>query len=164
MPILDVDVITNDANELTFGATVDDVKPWLPYRRWTPGTKPDLGDVAKFIVSQASVLDIDVDGLLLADPPVITTHQGELLVALAKRAVVIGAAAQTDAAGAPERARPNDASSYSTWLLARYQEAVDKVEAYVLGLATGDPVVGPDVDAEPAWSFPDPVGWAARGI
>lgn len=164
MPILDV-TITDEHGVLTYGATVDDVKPWLPHRRWTPGTKPDLDDVAKFIESQASVLEVDVAALVTVPYPfAITQLQADRLVSLARRAVVIGAAAQTDAAGNPERARPNDASSYSSWLLARYQEAIDKLAEYTAGLEAGQDPVGVDVESEPAWSFPDPVGWALRGI
>lgn len=140
-----------------YGATVEAVKALLPNRRWTPGTKPDSDDLAGFMVSVAGVLDLDVDAI--ADD-----GRRERLTALARRAVVYGAAAQAEAEGGAERARPNEPTSYAAWLQARYQEAVEAAEGFYLSLVEGDvPGVG-DVDADPAWSFPDPVGWAARGI
>lgn len=145
---------------IPYGATVDDVKALLPNRRWTAGTKPDIGDVSRFLQSAGSVLNVSTT------PPPADPAKAARLTRLARRAVVLGAAAQAEAAGAPERANPNDASSYASWLQARYLEAVEAVEGYYLELVdeVGGIVEAGDVDADPAWFFPDPVGWAARGI
>lgn len=143
---------------LPFGSTVDDVKALLPHRRWTPGTKPDVGDVERFLVSAGSILNVALV------PPPADPNAAERLARLARRAVVYGAAAQAEAAATPERARPNDESSYAAWLQARYLEAVDAAETFYDDLAAGDIPGSGDLDAEPAWSFPEPAGWAARGI
>lgn len=146
--------------DLPFGATFDRVKNLLPHRRWTPGTKPDLVDVEGFVRSEADQLNVSVD------PPPADAGKAARLTALARRAVEYGAAAAAEAAAHPERANPTDASGYAQWLHARYLEAVERAEAYYLELTADDGAIpgAGDVDADPAWSFPDPVGWAARGI
>lgn len=144
-------------DDVTYGATPADVKALLPHRRWTAGTKPDEADVARYLTSIASTLNISAP--LPVDPDV-----RRRLEALCRRAVVLGAAAEAEAAANPERARPNETSSYATWLLERYQEAVEKAEVYAEEIAAGNvPGIG-DVDADPAWSFPDPASFALRGI
>lgn len=144
-----------------YGATFDDVTPLLPHRRWTPGTKPDQGDVEQFLTSVGEGLGIIVDPA----PPGASPEVVLRLTALAKRATVLGAASHAEAAGTPERARPNETSSYAEWLWDRYLEAVELAQGFYADVLTGEVVVGAgDVDAEPAWAFPDPVGWAARGI
>lgn len=147
-----------DDNDLGYGATVREVKALLPHRRWTVGSKPDENDVSEFIASVAASLNVTVDPAP-ADPGI-----ADRLRRLARRAVVLGAAAHAEAAGNPERARPNETSSYAEWLLERYQEAVDKAEAFAAEVEAGDIPGGGDVDADPAWAFPDPANFAARGI
>lgn len=144
---------------IPFGATVADVKALLPHRRWTPDSKPTVDDVERFLVSHASVLNVRLD------PPPADPDKAARLTRLARRAIVLGAAAQADAAAGPERARPNSPSSYAEWLQARYSEAVDAAEAYFVELTgEGDIPAGGDPDADPAWAFPDPANWALRGI
>lgn len=144
---------------IPYGATVDDVKALLPHRRWTAGTKPDMVDVERFIVSVASILDLHVDDL----PARLLPAVGDRLVALARRAVVLGAAAHAEAAGTPERANPNSTSSYAEWLMERYLEAVAAAESFAADLAGGETPGSVD-EPEPAWSFPDPANFALRGL
>lgn len=143
-----------------FGSTFDDVKPLLPHRRWTVGTKPDQADVEAFLESVGAALNLEVD----PGPVGATAATLARLTALAKRATVLGAAAHAEAAASPERARPNETSSYAEWLWDRYLEAVDIAEAFYLKVVAGDVDAAGDIAAEPAWSFPDPVNWALRGI
>lgn len=143
---------------LPFGADFADVQALLPHRRWQPGIKPDQADVERMMGSVAAVLNVEIE------PPPTDPAKAARLTALAARAVVLGAAAQAEAAANPERANPNDASSYAQWLEDRYQEAVDAAEGYYTELQAADELGVEGVAIEPAWAFPDPVGWAARGI
>jgi hypothetical protein len=142
-----------------FGSTFEDVRALLPHRRFAAGSKPDQADVEGYLESVGAVLDVNLEPAP-ADPV-----KAARLTALSKRAVVYGAAAQAEAAAAPERANPNDASSYAQWLLGRYQEAVADAEGYYAELrAIDEPGVEEATSVAPAWSFPEPVGWADRGI
>lgn len=158
MPVIDLEVL-DDAGTLTYGATFELVKGLLPHRRWSADSKPTKDDVEGYIASVSAVLGISVDPLP-ADEGV-----AGRLVALARRAVVLGAAAHAEAAAAPERAKPNDVSSYATWLWARYEEALAEAKAFAEDVTPGDLPPGVvDLDADPAWYFPEPAAFAARGI
>lgn len=151
------------AGEL-YGAVRLDVQGLLPHRAWTADSPPTLEQVDGFLTSVAGAVDARIGPL---PEPNNDLEAGRLarLTGLARRAVILGAAAHAEAAGAPERARPNDASSYATWLWDRYKEALEAAGIFADTLAPGDDPAGVDpVDAEPGWSFPEPVGWAARGL
>lgn len=145
---------------VAYGTTLEDVKALVPGRRWTAESRPSLADVERFIESMAD----DVAGAI--GPLPVDPDRATRLTGLAKRAVVLGAASHAEAAAHTERANPNDASSYAQWLWDRFLEAraiaVDYAE---LALEGGEEPAGVEpILAEPAWSFPEPVDWAARGI
>lgn len=153
-----------------YGATFADVKVYVPGRRWTAESPPTQGDVEAMVTSIAAQVEARIGPLeavpdvLIADAVDGSTVRGRL-TGLAKRAVVLGAAAHAEAAAHPERARPNDTSTYAAWLWARFLEAFDEAGTYADDVAPGELPAGVEPGVvEPAWSFPDPVGWADRGI
>lgn len=144
--------------EPNYGAVFADVKALLPWRRFTAESKPTQTDVELYITSVASVLGIEVE------PITDDEAKAARLTALCRRAVALGAASHAEAAAMPEKARPNDVSSYASWLWERYEEALAEITAYVEELNPGGTTEPGVATGDPAWNFPTPVGWAARGI
>lgn len=159
MPILNITPSGDAEDEPNYGATFEDVKAFLPHRRWNADVRPNQADVDVYIASVAGTLGVGIRPLP-TDP-----DKAERLLALCHRAVVIGAAAHCEAAGAPERARPNDTSSYAEWLWRQYEEAADLARAYAAENApSGNPEGDDPTIGEPAWHFPRPEQLARRGI
>lgn len=159
MPVLNFEQVEAGNDTSSYGVTFEDVKAYLPHRRWNAEVRPGRPEVDVYIDSWSSML-----GVLVRPLPVAVDLANRLL-ALCHRAVLLGAASDCEAAGAPERAKPNDASSYAEWLRRQAQLSVDECRAFADAIAPGDQPAGIDPKVkEPAWSFPDPVGWANRGM
>lgn len=160
MPVVDPPGIGAYNPDDAYGASLDEVKALLPHRRNWLDARPTEDDVLTFLTLMGGHV-----GAAVGDIPVLPADVAGRLSTLARRAVVLAVAAQTEAAGTPERANPNDASSYANWLQARADEALVLAVEFAAGLVSGDGPPGAELEvSEPAWSFPDPVGWAARGI
>lgn len=159
MPILNYQQASEGEDDATYGATFADVKAFLPHRRWASDVKPGEAEVAVYLASVAGTLGIRIR------PLPVDVDKASRLLALVHRAVVIGAAAHCEAASAPERARPNDVSSYAEWLWRQYEESAEEARCYAAEVApSGNPEgVDPNIN-EPAWSFPLPANLAQRGI
>lgn len=151
MPILNFQTAGGNDDD-TYGVNFEDVRRYLPHRRWSPDSvRPNQADVEFYITEVSSILGVAIRPL----PGV--EDQANRLLALAHRAVALGAAAHAEAAGMPERAKPNETSSYATWLWECWEEAMSQARAFADAIAPGEDPAGTDPQAlEPAWSFPPP--------
>lgn len=144
-----------------YGATYTGVRALLPYQ--FPDAEPSAEDLARvdpelegaaarLFAAVGSLAGLPVDVL-----PELGLSVADFAAQLAKRAVEVDAASVLDASTGPERARPNDTTSYAQWLVELYKSLVAQLVALVDRYGPGDgvPVEGASVDiGEPAWSFP----------
>lgn len=146
------------------------VKALLPHRSWrvagqgdaTTTDRPTVDEVATILESMT-----DATTVIVGDLDRFTAADQERILDQAERAAALGAASHADAAASPQRARPNDTSSYADWLWQRHQQALEALTTLVDELLPGEGTSGPGTataDTEPAWHMADPVGWADRGI
>lgn len=135
-----------------FGATIDGVKDKLPDRTFTDTTKPTEAAVGRFI--------IEISGRVSARLGAIDTISDDArrasVLEAARSLVHLGAASWAEAAGAPEEAEADNASTYATWLWTRFSEGLDELTQTAYNLVPPDPVDNPETAAgSPVWSFPN---------
>lgn len=139
-----------------YGATVAGVAGRLPDREFTTTSKPTAAQVDVFVTeisnrvaARIGAIDTITDATRLAQ-----------ITAAAQGLVHLGAASLAEAAGAPEQADANAATSYAQWLWELYQSGLDELAASTAGLIPPDTEDDPTVQAgSPVWSFPNTPGY-----
>lgn len=143
-----------------FDATLEGVQGLLPHRAIDPESEPNKAQVEAWVAEGAARVFARVGSLtVLPDEPIedlaglsIRYHARQV----ARHAAELYAASMTEASGGPELARPNDTTSYATWLLEQYEASVQELILLIDRHAPGEGVpaeagVGTQV---PAYSFP----------
>lgn len=108
----------------TFGTSLADVEARLPLRpNFGPSTRPSSVEAARMIADRAGMVAARLATVVVLDDlePAWQVH----LSTAARGVVAMGAAADAEAAAHPERANPNDASTYAQWLLAQWKAGLD---------------------------------------
>lgn len=135
-----------------YGATVEQVRGLLPHRLISATSRPTAAQVAAFLSITSAWI-----AARLGDTTALAADVEAALVANATGLAVLGAAALTEAAGAPERTGMAD-GGYAGWLWDRYKEGIDE-ELEALGKATdaGPGDIPAPVGDRPATIAPDPL-------
>lgn len=137
-----------------FGATIDGVTDKLPDRQFTDVTKPTEGAVGRFIMEIAERVSARIGAV---DTITDTARRASVLGA-ARSLVHLGAASWAEAAGSPEEAEADNASTYASWLWAKFQEGLNELATTARGLIPPDTPDDPSIAAgSPVWSFPNTV-------
>lgn len=139
-----------------FGATIEGVAGRLPDRTFTDLTRPTEAQVGRFIIEIAA----RVSARIGAVETVADAGRKAALLTAAQGLVHLGAASMAEAAGAPEQADANAATSYAQWLHERFKEGLDELAATAKGLVPPDVPDDPSIGAgSPVWSFPNTLAY-----
>lgn len=135
-----------------YGASLADVRAFLPHRRIDGTTKPTDAQARQFLVITTDRIAGRL-GLVAGYTPELQEAAGKAAAGIAAQ----GAAALVENAGAPERAG-KQGTGYGDWLWSEYLKAIDEL-LEELGKATStDAGAGaPAVVGRPAGSFPPPI-------
>lgn len=135
-----------------YGATVAGVQARLPDRTIDGSSKPNTTQVDGFLTEIANRVAARIGAI---DTILDVTRKAQITAA-AQGLVHLGAASLTEAAGAPEQADANAATSYAQWLWERFESGLDDLAATAHGLIPPDTVDDPTLSAgSPVWSFPN---------
>lgn len=146
-----------------YGAGIAGVQALLPHRTIDADSEPSLAQVTTWVEEGSGRVFARVGSLtVLPDDPVAELGDVSLrdwAAVIAKHASELYAAGMAEASGMPELARPNDVTSYATWLTDQYESAVQELIELIDRNAAGDgvpPEAGSDavLGGQPAYSFP----------
>lgn len=139
-----------------FGATIDGVSGHLPDRVFSNASRPTEADVGRFIMEIAA----RVSARIGAVDTITDTSRRAAILSAARGLVHLGVASWAEAAGMPEEAEADNASTYSTWLWHRYTEGLDELAASAYRLIPPDVPDDPTIAAgSPVWSFPNTMAY-----
>lgn len=141
-----------------YNARLDGVKALLPHREFADDTKPNTTEATLEVEAGARRVFARVGSLAGLSTDVIEelgVSLRDVATGAAAHAAELYAAGMIEGAGLPELARPNDTSSYATWLLEQYEQAVAELIELIDRNTTGEGVPTEAVATSlPAYSFP----------